>query len=673
MHTNRHDSFATGRDANSTRTNHKDTETQGGASRNSSALCLGAFVVQKTACLRRLLLAGMIALSLASTAQAWWNGDWAIRKKIVLDTSASGAAIGDPIGTVPVLVRLSDANFRFTNAQPDGSDLRFVAEDDKTLLSYHIEKFDPLLNEAFVWVKVPDLKPSAKTTIWLYYGSNGSKSVKVDDAKGTYDADTVLVYHFGEHGQPATDATGSGNNAQTAGLAVDGAIIGTGIRIDGKTTITIPASPTLFWPEGGTAITWSAWVKFGPPQPKAVFFSRRDATRSFVIGADNGAPFVEVTYQGGTERSLAGAPIAANAWRHLAVVAAGERIAIYLDGEPYATLKAPLPALNGPSILGGNGVGGLMSAAGGIFTGEMDELEVSRVARPAGALKLAAISQGSDGAAKFISFGEDEQQSSWLSALKGGYIGVIVSSLSADGWAVICILGVMSVISWTVMIRKALYVNRATRGNAEFLEEWRTLANDLSVLDNGDPNHAKTMGGRFAAGSRRSPRNAPLYQIYHLGVEEIQIRLSADRRGSAKVLSARSIQAIRAALDGGMVRETQRLNSQMVLLTIAISGGPFLGLLGTVVGVMITFAAVAAAGDVNVNAIAPGIAAALAATVAGLAVAIPSLFGYNYLLTRIKAVSSDVHVFIDEFVTKLAEFYSEPTAESSTLPLPFEE
>ncbi len=95
----------------------------------------------------------------------------------------------------------------------------------------------------------------------------------------------------------------------------------------------------------------------------------------------------------------------------------------------------------------------------------------------------------------------------------------------------------------------------------------------------------------------------------------------------------------------------------MVLLTIAISGGPFLGLLGTVVGVMITFAAVAAAGEVNVNAIAPGIAAALLATVAGLAVAIPALFGYNYLVSRAKDATSDMHVFIDEFVTRMAEFY----------------
>ena len=79
----------------------------------------------------------------------------------------------------------------------------------------------------------------------------------------------------------------------------------------------------------------------------------------------------------------------------------------------------------------------------------------------------------------------------------------------------------------------------------------------------------------------------------------------------------------------------------------------------TVAVVMITFASIAAAGDVNVNAIAPGIAAALVATVAGLAVAIPALFGYNWLLTRIKNVAAVLHVFVDELVTKVAEAYSE--------------
>jgi biopolymer transport protein ExbB len=181
------------------------------------------------------------------------------------------------------------------------------------------------------------------------------------------------------------------------------------------------------------------------------------------------------------------------------------------------------------------------------------------------------------------------------------------------------------------------------------------VATDLTVLDGGDLEHDRSIGGRVDGKGQKLLHHACIYRIYHTGVEEIRHRMS-DAEG-AKVLSAQSIQAIRASLDGVLVRETQKLNKLMVFLTIAISGGPFLGLLGTVIGVMITFAAIAAAGDVNVNAIAPGIAAALLATVAGLAVAIPSLFGYNYLISRIKDATSDMHVFVDEFVTKLAEFY----------------
>jgi biopolymer transport protein ExbB len=132
--------------------------------------------------------------------------------------------------------------------------------------------------------------------------------------------------------------------------------------------------------------------------------------------------------------------------------------------------------------------------------------------------------------------------------------------------------------------------------------------------------------------------------VYNAAAEEIRRRLG---RGGSLVLNAEAIGVIRALMDASLVRENQRLARSMVLLTISISGGPFLGLLGTVVGVMITFAAIAASGDVNVNAIAPGISAALLATVAGLAVAIPALFGYNYLVVRNKNVSANMQVFVD--------------------------
>jgi biopolymer transport protein ExbB len=581
---------------------------------------------------------------LTTNALAWWNSDWTIRKKIEIDTSTAGAPIADPIGTTAILIRLHDGNFRFSDAKEDGSDIRFLAADDKTVLTHHIEKYDGLLNEAFVWVKIPDLKPGTKTSFWMYYGNGGTKATRVDDPKGTYDVNTVVVYHFADNNAPPHDSTTYGNNAQTAGISVSGALIGPGVRFDGNSGITIPASESLTWPDGGT-LTWSAWIKPTASQPNATIFSRRDGANVFVIGTDNGVPFVEVS---GT-RTQGGPSIAANSWHHLAVTAAGSTINLYVDGQRAATLDAALPASNSAASLGADAAGG-----GGGFSGEMDELEMSKVARPAGFIKFAALSQGADKAAKLLTFANDETKSSWFS---GGYVGVILRSLTVDGWLVICVLVVMSAISWVVMVNKARYVTAVTKGNAQFFKDWKHVAADLSFLDHRDPRNAITLGGRIDNRERQIVKFASVYRIYKIGAEEIRHRLAMEGAAESHLLSARSIQAIRASLDGGLVRETQKLNQLMVLLTIAISGGPFLGLLGTVVGVMITFAAIAAQGDVNVNAIAPGIAAALAATVAGLIVAIPALFGYNYLLSRVKDATSDMHVFIDEFVTKIAEHY----------------
>lgn len=570
---------------------------------------------------------------------SWWNKDWTIRKKIDIDTSTAGAPIAEPIGTTAILIRLHDGNFRFAEAKEDGSDIRFVAEDEKTVLPYHIEKYDGLLNEAFVWVKLPDLKAGNKTTFWLYYGNAGSSAVRVDDPKGTYDVNAVVVFHFAENNAPAHDSTTYGNNAQTPGVSVAGALIGPGVRFDGSTPITIANSESLAWAEGA-ALTWSAWLKPTANQANTTIFRRE----GFVIGIDNGVPFVDVN---GT-RTEGAPPLTVNNWQHLAVTAAGATITLYVDGHSTATLNAALPVSSAELSLGGdpNGSTG--------FVGEMDELEISRAARPVGSIKIAAMSQGPNKAEKLLTMANDETRKSWFS---GGYIGIILSSLTVDGWLVICLLVVMSAISWVVMVNKARYLNATAKGNEQFFKDWKHVAADLSFLDDKDVRKVLTLGGRIDNRERQIVRFASVYRIYKIGAEEIRHRLAVEGAADSHVLSSRSIQAIRASLDGGLVRETQKLNSLLVLLTIAISGGPFLGLLGTVIGVMITFAAIAAQGDVNVNAIAPGIAAALAATVAGLVVAIPALFGYNYLLSRVKDATSDMHVFIDEFVTKIAEYY----------------
>lgn len=600
-------------------------------------------------------------VALNGTARAWWNDEWTQRRKVTLDAGEKGAALADAAGAAQVLIRLHDGNFRFDAAKEDGSDVRFVAADDKTALTFHIEKWDALMGEAFVWVKLPEVKPGAATPFWIYYGNSGPKAVKADDAKGTYDAGTALVYHFAEHGTPAMDASGNGANAENAGTPVDGSMIGTGLKLDGKAALTIPTAPPLFWQEGGS-MTWSAWIKLLAPQPNAVIFVRREGAKAFMIGADNGVPYAEVTAaNGATRRSAAGTALPPNTWHHLAVTAANGKMTVYLDGAEYAALEMPLPGMNSAAMIGGDAEAGSSAEAASEagFKGEIDELQIAKTARSAAWIKLAAWSQGGDKAASVLTFGEEEGASSWLST---GYFGVIIKNLSVDGWIVIGILAVMACISWYVMYTKVAYLNAIGAGNDLFLREWKHIASDLTVLDDreAEADMVKNMEGRVDKAGQRAMRKAPLFRIYHLGVEEIRHRMAEDSRsGERKGLAGRSIQAIRATLDGGLVRETQRINSKIVLLTICISGGPFLGLLGTVVGVMITFAAVAAAGEVNVNAIAPGIAAALLATVAGLGVAIPSLFGYNYILTRVKEATSEMHVFIDEFVTRMAEFYRE--------------
>jgi biopolymer transport protein ExbB len=599
----------------------------------------------------KLLLIGLVAvLAWSGTARAWWNNDWTIRKKITIDTSATGGAISDPIGTTPVLIRLAD--FDFGSAKDDGSDIRLIAGDDKTPLAFHIEKYDSLLGEAFVWVKVPDLQAGGQTTLWLYYGNQGNIAVPGGgDPKETYDGDTALVYHFAESGSPAHDSSGQGNDSQGP-IATTDSLIGPGLRLSGKAPVTIPVSTSLAWTDGAS-LTWSAWIKPAALQANAIIFSRRDGAKDFLIGADNGVPFVEIN----GSRSAAGAPIAANSWHHLAVVADGSTITLYLDGTAYATLNAPLPGLNTPALIDGDAPADGSVATG--LIGEMDELEISKVARPIGWIKFAAGSQGTD-SSKLLAVAPDEAQpANWLSA-SFGLFGVILKSVTVDGWVVIAILGIMSLVSWYVMISKFFYINHVQNGNKLFLKEWRHVAQDLTALDHTDSDRVKSMGARTGPKMQRMIANSPLYRIYHIGSEEIGLRMAAGNG-----LSTRSIQAIRASLDAGYVRENHLLNDGLVFLTISIAGGPFMGLLGTVVGVMITFAAIAATGEVNISAIAPGLAAALVATVAGLLVAIPALLGYNYLVSRLKTVTSDLQIFIDEFVTKMAEFYAPAEIETS--------
>lgn len=587
-----------------------------------------------------LALASLLALT-AHAADGFKPGDWDHRQKTLIDTTAEGVELKQGVSQFPLALRLHTGNFAFAEAKPDGSDLRLTAGDGKTPLHFHFEKYDAVNELAIIWVQQPKLAPLARTdAVELFWGNE--KATAATDVKGSYDAAQNLVLHFSGDG-PLRDATGYGNNPSDLAITRVPGPLADAASLDGSATLSIPGSPNLKL-IAANGLTFTAWVKPAadvsatlfqqstggiaqisdkePPKTKGP-----DATQSLALAIKGNRLVAEVNGMEFSSKAI----LLTDAWQHVALTYASGKLSFYLDGLEAGTAEATLGDLDGDVHIGAG------------FRGLLDEVTLAGTARSADYIKALHGSQQAD--SLMLVESEDEGGGEGAS-----YLGILLGALTVDGWVVIGILGVMGIVSFAVMIGKTLYLARANKANEAFLENFRANSNTLLRPDSEDSSTVS------ADDSLRASTIARLYQI---GIGEMRHRFAGQTaNGNGNSLSAAALDSIRAAMDAALVRENQRLNSQIVLLTIAISGGPFLGLLGTVVGVMITFAAIAAAGDVNVNAIAPGIAAALVATVAGLAVAIPALFGYNWLAIKIKNVSADTQVFADEFLTKSAELYA---------------
>ena len=553
----------------------------------------------------------LIAFFLPISAQAWWNESWTARRAIVVDTSAeTGVAPSGAVSRLTIPVRLHSGNFDFLGAKLDGADLRVMAADDLTPLNFHVERFDSTEELALIWVQLPQVAPlMADQRVYLYFGNVSADAT--GDAAAGFDPGTAAVFHFGELDGAIKDATGNGN-VVAAPIAIEPAgLLGPSARFDGTQTLEIAASASLAM-DDARGSTISFWVRPDAGVTGGTLYHQGDVR----LDIDNGVLTLRTP-----EAELVGGSLTPDVWQHVVVTARSGEVKFYLDGQQSAAGAAALPLQQAPVIVGEG------------FSGLVDELQIASTVRSADWVKLTAAAEGPDG--QFVKVTEDSGEV----AEEGGhnYFGILVENLTTDAWVVIIILGVMFALAAVVMVLKSMLVSRIDSHNRAFLKRFRDAGADFLSIE-----------------AQRKHDNSSLFRLYTAGVRELQKRLDAGQQD----ISSASIDAIKAAVDADLVRESHKLNSKMVVLTIAISGGPFLGLLGTVVGVMITFAAIAAAGDVNVNAIAPGIAAALLATVAGLAVAIPALFGYNYLASRIKNISADMQIFVDELITRIAEVYA---------------
>ena len=228
----------------------------------------------------------------------------------------------------------------------------------------------------------------------------------------------------------------------------------------------------------------------------------------------------------------------------------------------------------------------------------------------------------------------------FLAASQQGELIYVWEKATPEGKAIIVILALFSVFAWSMMAAKALQMRKARQFNGYFDAEFRSQSSVLGIFDR-----------------RVLVEGCPLFAVYQEGCLELEKRLKlADGERKAS-LSLKSIEHVKRTLEGAVARESLKLESGLILLAIAVSGAPFLGLLGTVWGVMSAFRYVAMKGSADLATMAPGVAAALITTVAGLLVAIPSMFGYNWLVHNLRVETVAMDNFAQELVSKIETEY----------------
>ena len=558
---------------------------------------------------------------LPKSSEAWWNDQWKYRKKITFNTTQSGAKTEKELMNMPVLIRLHTGNFDFTNAKDEGDDIRFVSSDDKRLLKHHIEFFDLIDELAVVWVKIPRLPADTdKFGIWMYYGNDESSGGQ--DTESIFDQDQTLAFHFEEaEGMPADSSSCAQQVKEFAGGLGLPSVIGSGVSFNGAgDKLVITSSPM----NSSNGFTFSAWVRIDQAQTDAYLFSVKDKNSGIVVGIDDTGIYARIKNEAGNIYSTEGTDLDLNKWHYLTVTGApGRSMRLYLEGSETSSINISgwVPEFTTDYMFAASSEGSHE------FIGDMDELRLSKTARSDSWIQAAFASQGPGGT--IYSLGMEEIGEGGAPVF---YLATVLKNITMDGWLVIGLLLIMAVASWIVFLSKTFLLFICNRENRAFSEFFSKIKEPVEISE------------------KKDFENSCLYRLYMTGAGTLKDRReNRNKSGEDRGM----MNSLRANLEKGFMEETKSLNSWMVILTMAITGGPFLGLLGTVWGVMNTFAAMAEAGEANIMAIAPGVASALSTTVFGLIVAIPALFGYNYLVGQIKNTTAELAAFIDQFLVKV--------------------
>ena len=236
-----------------------------------------------------------------------------------------------------------------------------------------------------------------------------------------------------------------------------------------------------------------------------------------------------------------------------------------------------------------------------------------------------------------------------------------IENATTEGKITVLVLLVLSLFSWTIIITKFRQLNIARRATKKFMAAYASTRDPLDI---------KKRGEDFDG--------APAYALYERGADEVLYHLknnpvevksvaafthgkSGDTDLVAKInttkISNSAFEAVKVVLEEAASAQAMSLEKGMIVLSTAVAGGPFIGLLGTVWGVMSTFAGIAEKQSASLTAMAPGVAAALVATVTGLLVAIPAMFGYNFMVTTIRHLTQELDGFATRYANQIEHAY----------------
>ncbi len=221
-----------------------------------------------------------------------------------------------------------------------------------------------------------------------------------------------------------------------------------------------------------------------------------------------------------------------------------------------------------------------------------------------------------------------------------GSLWQIISNTSTFGLIIIFLLVLMSFFSWVIIIVKWKQYKEVNSDNRKFEKQF---ARSSQIAD--------------SLGQAKSSAKSPLSKIYLAGYNELLELKGLSNQGGAMTTSTHGLtdddyELIEMAMERSLSEEIGILEERIIFLASTANSAPFIGLLGTVVGIMDAFWAIGERGSASLAVVAPGIAEALLATIVGLSAAIPAVIAFNWASNKVKNMNEFSNNFILEFIAK---------------------